>query len=207
MYIPKINRHDNPDEVWNFIEANSFGILVSQVDGRPHGVHIPILAASRPDGTMYLHGHIAKGNPQWRQWKADEQVLAIFSGPHTYISSSWYDHPNVPTWNYIAVHIYGHLQIIEGEALYQSIKSLVDKYESASKTPVTIEGMPPDMLRRELRGVVGFEIDITEVQAKEKLSQNRNDHNHALIVNELEQRGEQFDAEIAAAMKKKRPNI
>ena len=207
MYIPKINRHDQPDEVWRFIEANSFGLLISQVEGRPWATHIPILTAARPDGTMYLHGHLAKANPQWRHWQTPDEILAVFSGPHTYISSSWYDHPNVPTWNYTAVHVYGKIRLIEGEELYASIKSLVDKYEAKSERPVSMENLPPDMIRREMRGVVGFEIDITEVQAKEKLSQNRNDHNHTLIVNELEKRNELFDADIADQMKKKRNNL
>jgi len=206
MYIPRLNRLENPDEVWRFVDANSFALLISHVDGRHFATHIPILSATREDGTKYLHGHIAKGNPQWRHWTEGDEVLAVFSGPHAYVSSSWYDHPNVPTWNYIAVHVYGRLRIIEGDALRASIQALMQKYEAASRQPVTMEGLPPDLVQRELRGVVGFAVDITEVQPKAKLSQNRDDHNHELITHELDRRNDGFDAEIAREMRKRRPS-
>src|SRR6185436_9306981 len=112
MYIPRLNRLEDADEVWRFVDANSFALLVSQVEGRPYATHIPILAANRPNGEKYLHGHIARANPHWKHWREEEEVLAVFAGPHAYVSSSWYDHPNVPTWNYIAVHVYGRLRVV-----------------------------------------------------------------------------------------------
>jgi transcriptional regulator len=205
MFIPKTNRIEASDEIWRFIDANSFSLLLSQRDGRVSGTHLPILSGTHPDGTRYLHGHLARANPQWRDWQPDDEMLVVFTGPHAYISSSWYDHINVPTWNYIAVHVYGRLRIIEGDELYASVKSLTDKYEAKSGRPVTMEGLPAELVERELKAVVGFAIEITEIQGKQKLSQNRDDANHATIIRELEDRNELFDVDIANEMRRERP--
>lgn len=205
MFIPKTNRIETPEEIWHFIDANSFALLMSRLNGRFWGTHLPILSGTRPDGTRYLHGHLARANPQWHDWREDEEVVAVFTGPHAYISSSWYDHINVPTWNYIAVHVYGRLRIVEGEELYASVKALTDKYEAKSRRPVTMEGLPPELVERELKAVVGFALEITEIHGKEKLSQNRDDANHATIIRELEQRNGLFDVDIASEMRRERP--
>jgi transcriptional regulator len=204
VYVPRSNRIDEPEAIWRFVAANSFALLASQVAGRLWATHIPILSGTRPDGTRYLHGHIARANPQWRDWREGDEALAVFSGPHAYISSSWYDHPNVPTWNYLAVHVYGRLRLIEGDALRGSVGALLDKYEAHSRQPVTMEGLPDDLVQRELRAIVGFELDVTEVHGKQKLSQNRDDHNRDLIIEQLDQRHELFDAEIADEMRRRR---
>lgn len=205
MYIPRTNRIDAPEEIWRFIDANSFALLLSHLDGRMFGTHIPILSGARADGTRYLHSHLSRANPQWKDWREDEQVLVVFQGPHAYISSSWYDHVNVPTWNYIAVHVYGRLRIIDGDELYESVTQLMRKFEAKSRTPVTMEGLPADFVERELKAVVGFVVEIDDIQGKQKLSQNRDDANHATIIHELEQRGETFDADVAAEMRRDRP--
>jgi transcriptional regulator len=205
MYIPKTNRINAPEEIWRFIDANSFALLLTHLDGRMWGTHVPILSATGADGTKYLHGHLARANPQWKGWGGDVQALAVFQGPHAYISSSWYDHPNVPTWNYIAVHVYGRLRTIEGDELYASIEQLMSKYEAKSRVPVTMDGLPADLVEREMKAVVGFALEITDIHGKEKLSQNRDDANHAAIIHELERRGERFDGDIAAEMRQRRP--
>src|SRR6478752_518780 len=124
MYTAKLNRNENTEELHEFIQANGFAILVSNVEGRPWATHLPLLLSH--DKTK-LFGHVAKGNKQWKEWNADAEVLAIFQGPHAYISSSWYDHENVSTWNYTAVHIYGKVKIIEGDAVIDLLTKLVDK--------------------------------------------------------------------------------
>jgi transcriptional regulator len=205
MFIPKTNRMDVPEEIWRFIDTNSFALLLTHLDGRMWGTHLPVLSATAEDGTKYLHAHIARANPQWKDWRENEEALVVFEGPHAYISSSWYDHPNVPTWNYIAVHVYGRLRIIEGQELYESLDQLMRKYEARSRRPVTMEGLPPDLVEREMKAVVGFALEITDIHGKRKLSQNRDDANHATIIHELEQRNELFDADVAAEMRRERP--
>jgi len=128
-------------------------------------------------------------------------VLAIFSGPHTYISSSWYDHENVPTWNYVAVHIYGTLRVISDEELRASLKQLVDKYEKDSEKPARMENLSDKYLKHELMGIVGFEIAITRMEATNKLSQNRDAVNHQAIIQQLEKRGDAASLEVAGLMK------
>ena len=202
MYIAKSNRNEDTQELHDFIHKNGFAILVSTVEGKPWATHIPLVLSK--DGTK-LYGHLAKGNKQWKHWSGQTEVLAIFTGPHTYISSSWYNHENVPTWNYIAVHASGIIRIQTDEALLNSLKSLTNKYEKGSENPVSVEKMTPGFLSKELLGIVGFEITITKLEAAYKLSQNRDDENHQRIVSELGKRGDNDSIKIAEEMKKRRP--
>lgn len=206
MYIPSTFRNDNSLAVFDFIKENGFAILVSTEAGRPLATHIPMVLATKTDGTNVLQGHISKANPQWKQFANSSEVLAIFSGPHAYISSSWYNHPNVPTWNYEAVHVYGNISIIDGVAVEQSLKALVDKYESTSACPFKMENLDATYLQQHIAGIVAFEITITEVQAAAKLSQNRDDINHEQIVSELRQRNGLGDGAVAEAMSNERKN-
>lgn len=201
MYIPPKYKITDFEEIKNFIQVNSFGILVNVLNAKPWATHIPLELETNASGEDVLVGHLSKGNPQWKTFAENPQVMAIFSAPHAYISSSWYQHENVPTWNYIAIHIYGQLRIIEGEELYQSLIKLVNKYEAASQKPVQLERMSPEFVQREMRGIVGFEIKIEDIHAKQKLSQNRNEEDYQNIITELNKRGEGYDTAIAAAMK------
>lgn len=201
MYIPEIYKNENPDEINNFIQKNSFGILVNQLDGKLWATHIPLELDVNEEGKQVLYGHISRENPQWKSFQSDSSVLAIFSGPHSYISSFWYDHENVPTWNYTAVHVYGTIKIIEGEALLNALKKLVDKYETHSENPVRIEDLSEKTMLQ-ARGIVAFEIEIHEIQAVKKLSQNRDDKNYQNIISELEKTGESNSVAVAKEMSK-----
>ncbi len=184
MYIPDIFINENQEEIKDFLQKNSFGILVNQTNGKLWATHIPLELDTNENGKQVLYGHISKENPQWESFADNNKVLAIFSGPHSYISSSWYDHESVPTWNYIAVHIYGTIKIIEGEAVIESLKKLVDKYEKNSKNPIRVEDLSKKTMMQ-TRGIVAFEIEIDEIQAKHKLSQNRDEKNYDNIISEL----------------------
>lgn len=184
MYIPDIFINENQEEIKDFLQKNSFGILVNQTNGKLWATHIPLELDTNENGKQVLYGHISKENPQWESFANNNKVLAIFSGPHSYISSSWYDHESVPTWNYIAVHIYGTIKIIEGEAVIESLKKLVDKYEKNSKNPIRVEDLSKKTMMQ-TRGIVAFEIEIDEIQAKHKLSQNRDEKNYDNIISEL----------------------
>ncbi|ESU26391.1 sporulation regulation protein [Flavobacterium limnosediminis JC2902] len=203
MYIPELYKNENAEEIRNFLKSNSFGILVNQTEGKLWGTHIPLELETNTQGKEVLFGHVSKENPQWKAFKNSNDVLAIFSGPHSYISSSWYDHENVPTWNYIAVHVYGKTRIIEGDEMLFALKKLVDKYEAASKNPVKIENLSAETMKQ-TEGFVAFEIEITEIQAVTKLSQNRDDKNHSAIISELEKCPHQNAHDIAREMTKQR---
>ena len=199
MYIPHHYKNENIEEVKDFLAQNSFGILINQVDGRPWGTHIPLELDFDENGKEILMGHIARANPQWKNFETEPEVLCIFNGPHSYISSSWYQKEEVPTWNYIAVHVYGTLKIIEGDALMMHLKKLVDKYEAASEKPIAVERLSPKTLSQ-IRGVVGFQIEIKEITAAYKLSQSRKE-DHQKIIEELDKKDAGSKA-IAAALKK-----
>ena len=127
MYIPERNKKEDIEEIKDFLSKNAFGILINQVAGRPWATHIPLELEADGDGNDILVGHIAKANPQWKGFTEDEEVLCIFNGPHAYISSSWYKEEEVPTWNYVAVHVYGKLKILTEEEVMASLHRLVAK--------------------------------------------------------------------------------
>lgn len=201
MYTPEIYKNENQEEIKKFLQKNSFGILINQTNGKLCATHIPLELDINKEGKDILCGHISKENPQWNGFTDNDQILAVFSGPHSYISSSWYDHENVPTWNYIAVHVYGKIKIIEGEAVIESLKKLVDKYEQNSENPVRIENLSKKTMMQS-RGIVAFEIEITEIQATKKISQNRDEKNHQNIISELEKTNTNQSIAIANEMKK-----
>jgi transcriptional regulator len=128
--------------------------------------------------------------------------MVIFQGPNTYVSSSWYDHENVPSWNYIAVHVYGKAHIQSEEELIESLRQLTKKYEQDSVHPVSVDTMSEKFLHTELRGTIGFEITVERMEASYKLSQNRNEKNHTQIISELEKRGDKNSVSIANEMRK-----
>ena len=203
MYIPENYSLTNPEEIHEFIRANNFAILVNQTHGRLWATHIPLVLDTKDDGTPYLLGHLSKLNPQHEGFLENDTVLAIFSGPHAYISSSWYDHENVPTWNYIAVHVYGKIKIHSHKEALVGLKKLIDRQEVTSKHPLRMENLSEKTLR-EARGIVGFEIAITDLQGQKKLSQNRDDKNYQRILNALEQTEDPNTHALAQAMRKNR---
>lgn len=201
MFIPSYYKNESVEVVRSFLRENSFGILLSQAGGKISGTHIPMELDTDQEGNDVLVGHISKANPQSKNLKNKEEILAIFNGPHSYISSSWYQNENVPTWNYVAVHVYGKVKIIEGEELLQSLKKLVDKHELDSKNPVSVEKMS-DKTLKQISGIVGFSIKINEIQAAYKLSQNRESDDYKNITSELEKKGDSNSLGIANEMKK-----
>jgi len=201
MFIPHHYKNENIEEVKDFIKNNGFGILVNQLEGKLWATHIPLELDVDDNGNPILEGHIAKANPQWKNFEANSEVLCIFNGPHSYISSSWYKAEEVPTWNYIAVHVYGTIKILDEEAVLASLHKLVDKYEADSKNPISIDNLSKKTMRQ-IKGIVGFQIKIDKIQAAYKLSQGR-EHDHATIVQELEKTNNSSSEEIAKLMKSK----
>lgn len=198
MYIPPHYKNEDLDEIKDFLVNNSFGILINTVDNKPWATHIP-LELDTENGKDILVGHIAKANPQWKHFSENQEVLCIFNGPHSYVSSSWYKEEEVPTWNYIAVHVYGTLKVLSEEETMASMHKLVDKYEQASKHPISLKNMSPKTLRQ-VKGVVGFKIEISDIQATYKLSQTRLE-DHSKIISELQERDDAGSKAIASEMK------
>lgn len=149
---------------------------------------------------------MAYGNPQWRTFEDDnENVLIMYQGPHAYISSSWYNNENVPTWNYQAVHVYGRPSIMSDQELEEDLKLLLRKYEGQRKNPVLWENLSPQT-KIQIKGIVGFKIKITEFQAAYKLSQNRNEMDYINIIDKLQNEGDLNSKQMAELMGKRLNN-
>jgi len=202
MYIPELYRNENQEDIQNFIHQNGFGILVNQTDGKLWATHIPLLLEEK-NGKQILVGHVSRENPQAERFKTNDDALVIFSGAHTYIPSSWYDHENVPTWNYLAVHVYGKVKLHSLEESIEALKRLVNKYEAKSEKPLRIEDLSKKTMLQ-AHGIVSFEIEITAVEAKKKLSQNRDDKNYQTIISKLENSNDNQAIAVAEEMKKNR---
>ncbi|HRG18337.1 MAG TPA: FMN-binding negative transcriptional regulator [Flavobacterium lutivivi] len=200
MYIPNLYKNENQDEINQFLKENGFAILVNQTNGKLWATHIPLYF--EPENNL-LHGHFSIENPQATAFKNNDEVLAIFQGSHAYISSSWYDHENVPTWNYIAVHIYGKIKVLSLDETVLHLKKLVDKYEANQKNPLKVENLSRKTMMQS-RGVIGIEIEITSIEAKKKLSQNRDDKNYNAIISKLDNSTDFQAKAIAEQMRKNR---
>ncbi|MBU8576218.1 FMN-binding negative transcriptional regulator [Bacillus sp. FSL M8-0266] len=199
MHIPSFFQVKDMEEVKAFIQSHSFATVVTTMDGKPIATHIPVSFLQIED-SFVISGHMAIGNPQWKTFEENEQVLVIFQGPHAYISSSWYEKEAVPTWNYQAVHVYGKAKLLEKSELVKELTTMLETYESHREQPVLWHTLSDELLEKQMKGIVGFKIIIDEVQAAFKLSQNRHERDYAHIIEKLEAEGE---VEMAKAMKEK----
>jgi transcriptional regulator len=201
MYIPSKYKNENLSEVKDFIRSNSFAILINQLNGKPWATHTPLELDKDEDGNDILIGHIARANPQWKAFETNKEVLCIFNGPHSYVSSSWYKEEEVPTWNYIAVHIYGSLSVMTESEVLTWLGGLVDHYEKDEKAPLSIKDLSPATLSQ-VKGVIGFRIKIKQIQAAYKLSQGR-EEDHTRIIHELQNKKDLGSQQVSKIMKKR----
>jgi transcriptional regulator len=201
MYVPPHFAETDTGKLFDFIEANSFGLLVSQADGRPFASHLPLLLDRHAGPRGGLRGHVARANPQWRT-AAGQEVLAVFSGPHAYISPTWYEAERVvPTWNYVAVHVYGTIHLIEDrDALLALVRDMVHYYERALPRPWDL-GPANDYVNKMLQGIVGFRVEITRVEGKWKLGQNHPEERREKAARALEQCEDENSRAVAELMR------
>jgi len=184
MYSPPYNRVEDRRELVDFMRANSFAVLVTATGGEPMASHLPVTVSDGEAG-LVIHSHMAKPNPQWQAFFEDE-VLVVFAGPHAYVSPRWYEaKERVPTWNYAAVHAYGNVRVTTDAAVkHASQRRLVEALDP--------EWLPQfDALRAEyvsqmLDGIVTFDVAVTRLETRWKLSQNRGRREQELIAAELE---------------------
>ena len=185
MYIPKHFRVTDEIIIEQFIKENGFATLISMGADHPIGTHIPVELEINSKGEKVLWGHISRANLQWMEFERFPNVLIIFlSGIHHYISSSWYNHPNAPTWNYLSVHITGKIKLLEGDELWESVRRLTNRYEKYSKNPVSLDNLPIG-IQKQMKSIVGFEVSIDKTDAAFKISQNRNKEDFGNIIKEL----------------------
>ncbi len=176
MYLPQHFDTKDDRRILEIIDTYPFAMVMSFDEGnQPFFSHIPLITKKTTSGFSLL-GHVAKRNPQWSHFKVNPKVKVIVNGPHTYITPKWYlSGRDVPTWNYVAIHIDGYAKIIDDfDGLVGLLKTLTEKFESGSMSPWEFE-LPDDLLNAETlcSAIVGFEIQVEKVDAKFKLSQNR----------------------------------
>lgn len=202
MYIPKYFKVIDFDEISEFIKENSFGTIVTSKQGKPVATHLPLELHKKGDD-YFITGHMAHSNPQWKMFEGEnDDVLVMYQGPHAYISSSWYNHENVPTWNYQSVHVYGMASIMSEQELEEDLILLLQKYEGHRKNPVLWENFSPQT-KKQIKGIVGIKIKMQEVQAAYKLSQNRNETDYLNIIDKLQNEQNPNSKQIAELMKKR----
>jgi transcriptional regulator len=202
MYVPPHFAVTDPAALHDFIEAHSFGLLVSQAGGAPFATHLPFLLdrAAGPHGTLV--GHVARANPHWREL-ATGPALAVFSGPHAYVSPTWYEAENtVPTWNYVAVHATGRAELVEGrDDLLEIVRRTTEHYEAAMPRPWRLEA-DSTFVDRLLAQIVGFRLTIERLEGKWKLNQNHPADRRAKVIRALEAAGGADALAVAAAMRR-----
>ncbi|WP_421385087.1 FMN-binding negative transcriptional regulator [Bacillus salacetis] len=183
MFIPKDFKMEDPEMLMQFIHENSFGILFSHNAQGPHATHLPFILAQKDQPELI--GHMAKVNQQWKGLDG-KKVLVVFSGPHSYISASWYkEKKNVPTWNYVAVHVEGTIEIInDSHELYSILQESVDFYEKDLEKPWKTEE-EEETVTRLLNGIVGFKINVEKIEGKWKLNQNKSKENKEEVIKNL----------------------
>jgi transcriptional regulator len=186
VYVPAAFAQPDVGKLHDFIDRHSFALLCSAgADGTPFASHLPLLLdrGAGPRGT--LKGHMARANPQWR-YADGQSVLAVFSGPHAYVSPAWYEAEDVvPTWNYLAVHVTGTLRAVHEPAeILGLVREAVAYFEGPRPAPWMLGGSP-GYLERMARGVVGFRIEIGEIEGKWKLGQNHPPERRAKVARAL----------------------
>lgn len=196
MYIPKHFEIKDEEVIYDIIEENSFATLFSQHQGHPYATHLPLILDK---DKRYLYGHFAKPNKQWKDIE-EQEVLAVFQGPHCYISSSWYETDKaVPTWNYVSAHVYGKVDIIDGEEMMDSLHQMVLKYEDPNSS-YQWDQLDAHFLEGQAKGIVGFKIKIDKIEGKAKLSQNHSAERLKLVISQIEQSTSEDEREIASHM-------
>ena len=211
MYQPAHNRFrvDDPAALLAELAATVPATLVTLATGELRATILPMLFT--PDGGEHslgiLRGHLARGNPQWREISSEVEALAIFDGPDAYVSPAAYEEKRVtgkvvPTWNYVTVHARGRLQLHhDAEWLIPHLRILVERHESGRLDPWSIDDAPSGYIETQARAIVGLELHVSRLEAKRKLSQNRSDGDIAGVI-EMLRAGTQRDREVAAEMRR-----
>lgn len=200
MYSPSYNQLEDRAELLAFMQANSFAVLVTGTGGTLHASHLPVMVHEQGKDVV-LDMHMAKANAQWKEL-FDDEVMVIFSGPHAYVSPRWYeDRERVPTWNYAAVHAYGIPKVIpDAKRKYENQRRLVATLDP--KWLPEFDALRQEYVERMLDGIVNFQIAVTRLETRWKLSQNRSRREQELIAAQLENSADSAERALAALTRK-----
>lgn len=198
MYVPGHFRVEERDRLFDWMDRWDFATVVTVPDGIPFASHLPLLLDRAAGDHGTLLGHMARANPQWRHFADGKEVLAIFHGPHAYVSPTWYATvPNVPTWNYATVHVYARARLIDEPA---EVHALLDRLSRRYESVWQMADQGERYLQGMVRGVVGFALEITRIEGKAKLSQNRKPEDRAAVAQRLSRSDDPVARDVAAMM-------
>jgi transcriptional regulator len=205
VYLPPLFTESRSEVLIAHIERYDFGLLVSQGEMAPSANQVPFLVERR-GGQLVLQAHLARANPQLAELDRGGEALAIFQGPHAYVSPSWYlAGPAVPTWNYAAVHAYGQVRTIaDPDWLRVMVRRLSERHEAREPTPPwRIDDLPEPYVGSMLKGIVGVEIEVSRLEGKFKLSQNRPAADRPRVIAALERRDDAESRDVGALMRRR----
>ena len=204
MYHKSHFKEKDEKEVLQFMQQNPFVILCgADKSGMPEATHIPVLIEQRGD-KLFLIGHIVRKTDHHKTFEANPNVLAIFHGPHTYVSASWYDNPKqASTWNYMTVHAKGKLKFLDETSLLNILEQTTSHFENNDRSPALFEKLPTDYVASLSKAIIGFEIEVSSLENVFKLSQNRNKESFDNIIAHLNEQNNEAK-QIASEMLKRK---
>jgi transcriptional regulator len=203
MYLPTYFKESRTDVLHTLMRSHPLATLVTSCDSGLVANHIPVQTRSEPAPHGMLRGHVARANPLWKEYRADSEALAIFQGPHVYISPSFYPAKRetgevVPTWDYAVVHAHGTLRFVQDAAwLKEFVVELTNAHEASRQAPWKVDDAPPPYIEKMLSLIVGFEFSIVTLTGKWKLSQNHPAANRQGVVQGLRESAAENSREIA----------
>ena len=207
MYQPKRYSETDRAALISFMQAHPFVTLIANDGERSYATQIPVIVEQRGDDT-YIIGHVSIHTDHYPVLEQAKEVLTIFTGPHCYVSASWYNERGIAsTWNYMTVQARGGIRIMDSDETLQVIKQLTDTYEGNQEQPELLENMPEAYVSANLKAIKGFEIKVTDMSGTFKLSQNKTDQSYVNVVNQLKAIGKEDELEIAEELMKRRPEL
>ena len=203
MYKFSYFTENDNDTVIAFMKENSFAIITAIGETYPVATQVPLFIDINEEGKIFLTGHIMRKTDHHKAFEKNDLVLVLFTGPHTYVSASWYNNPQTAsTWNYMTVHAKGKITLLDEAATYEAIKNITDKYEG-KETAAAFHKMEDDYIASMLKPIVAFSIEVETIDNVFKLSQNRDEQSKKNIIEALQQRPDDNSKMIAAEMIKR----
>jgi transcriptional regulator len=192
MYKLNHFTENNTQLVIDFMKENSFAMITGFGEEYPVATQIP-LEVQEKDGKLFFYGHLMKKTDHHKAFEANENVLVLFTGPHCYVSASWYENPqSASTWNYMTVHAKGQLKFTDEEGTYEAIKAVTNKYEG-KETIAAFNNMPKEYIMQHIKAIIGFTIEVESFENVFKLSQNKTGEEKLTIIKELRNRNRNDD--------------
>jgi transcriptional regulator len=204
MYNLPYFKENDKEVVLQFMREHPFIFLAGVVEGnKPVATQVPVFIDEK-DGKLFLTGHIMRNTDHHKAFEQNPHVLAVFTGPHTYVSATWYDNPHqASTWNYMSVHAKGRIRFGDGQALVDILKRLTLHYENNSAaSPTVFDNLPSEYREKLMKAIIPFEVEVTAIDNVFKLSQNRDEKSFQNIIAKLQQQGS--DGELIAGEMNKR---